>query len=401
MTVSTDQWRLAIGLFHGVLSKGFLDQCYFLSFKILIEWLTWTYMSFHNAVHSNFSILKDGFLNNNFTLFLYILLLKAFDIEQNPGPINSTSDLSLLHLNTRSIRNKLEYIKDNFLDYNILCFSETHLDNRITSDSLVLSELFDTPHRKVRSNHGGGPLVYINSEIIHTRKPELEIFCDESIWVEIKVNNLLYLLGLFYSPTTANVYFFNNLNLNIEKALEVSRNVIIVGDLNEDLSNPNFHNLKDVLMLNSLQNTITDPTRQRAILDPILIPDDLPYLDSGTRVIPSEISDHKATFIRFPFQYHCQKSYDRQVWLYKKTNFNQLKQLVLNYNLNCLYEGSTNDAFEKFTHTFLSFVKTSIPSKLVTVRSDDKPWFDSEIRHFLRIRDRLKRKALKSGNPND
>ena len=164
MTVSTDQKRLGIGLFHGVLSKGFLDQCYFLSFKIITELLTRTYVSFHNAVHRNFSIIKDGFLNNHFTLFLYILLLKAFDIELTPGPINSTSDLSILHLNTRSIRNKLEYIKDNLLDYNILFFSKTHLDKRITNDSQALSELFDVPYRKDRSNHGGGLLVYIKTQ---------------------------------------------------------------------------------------------------------------------------------------------------------------------------------------------------------------------------------------------
>ena len=138
--------------------------------------------------------------------------------------------------------------------------------------------------------------------------------------------------------------------------------------------NPNFHNLKDVLLINSLQNTITDTTRQHAILDPILIPDDLPYLDSGTLIIPSEISDHKATFIRFPFQYHCQKTYERLVWLYKKANFDELKQLVVNHNWDRLYDGSINEAFEKFTDTFLSFVKTCIPSKLVTVRPDDKPW---------------------------
>ena len=154
-------------------------------------------------------------------------------------------------------------------------------------------------------------------------------------------------------------------------------------------------------MIKFLQNTITDTTRQHAILDPILIPDDLPYLDSGTLTIPSEISDHKATFIRFPFQYHCQKTYERLVLLYKKANFDQLKQLVVNHNWDRLYDGSINEAFEKFTDNVFSFVKTCIPSKLVTIRPDDKSWFDSEIRHFSRIRDRLKRKALKSGNSND
>ena len=35
------------------------------------------------------------------------------------------------------------------------------------------------------------------------------------------------------------------LNRNIEKALDVTNNVIIVGDINVDLLSPNVHNLKD------------------------------------------------------------------------------------------------------------------------------------------------------------
>lgn len=102
----------------------------------------------------------------------------------------------------------------------------------------------------------------------------------------IKVNNNNYLLGLFYSPRTADSHFFDNLHLNIEKAYDFSKRMIIIGDLNEDLFNLNFHNLKDLLIINSLQNTINEATRQHAILDPIIIPDDMPYLDSETMVIP-------------------------------------------------------------------------------------------------------------------
>ena len=34
------------------------------------------------------------------------------------------------------------------------------------------------------------------------------------------------------------------------------------------------------------------------------------------------------------------------------------------------------------------------------MREDDKPWYDSEIRRNSRKRDRIKKTALKSGNPN-
>ena len=77
-------------------------------------------------------------------------------------------------------------------------------------------------------------------------------------------------------------------------------------DLNEDLLNPNYRNLRDILLINSLQNVITNPTRQDAILDPIVIPDDMHYLDAGILSIPDNISDHKATNVILPFQYNLQ-----------------------------------------------------------------------------------------------
>ena len=68
----------------------------------------------------------------------------------------------------------------------------------------------------------------------------------------IKVNRDIYLTGLFYSPRTADALFFDSLNKSIEKALDTTNNMIILGDMNEDLFNPNMHNLKDVLLINSL-----------------------------------------------------------------------------------------------------------------------------------------------------
>ena len=339
--------------------------------------------------------------NYHFFFILFMLLLEAFDIEQNPGPNNFTADLSILHLNIRSIRNKLDYIKDNFLDFDILCFSETHLDVQVSNEFLFLSDTFDRPYRKDRTNHGGGVMIYLNSQLIHVRRADLEIFCDESIWVEIKVNSVNYLLGLFYSPRTADVNFINNLNLNIEKANDSSKNIIIVGDLNEDLFNLNYQNLKDLIIINSLKNTIEDSTRQQALLDPIIVPDDMLYLDSGTIETLPSISDHKATYIRIPFDYQCQFSFKRLVWIYKNANIVQLKEMISSYDWSILLEGSLNEACINFTEIFLEFVKNCIPSKTVTVRPNDKPWFDSEIRHYSRIRDRLKKKSIKTGSSND
>ena len=76
------------------------------------------------------------------------------------------------------------------------------------------------------------------------------------------------------------------------------KNIIIVDNLNEDLNNMNFHHLTDILSINSLINTINSQTRQQAILDLIIIPDDMLFLNSGTSDNPDNVSDHKTTYIR-------------------------------------------------------------------------------------------------------
>ena len=165
------------------------------------------------------------------------------DVERNPGPAPSQEyRLSILHCNIRSIRNKLDFIKNNFVDFDILCFSETHLDCQISTDLLLLDG-FDSPIRKDRTNHGGGLLVYLSKQLSSSRCFELEIFCNESIWVNVKQTSKDTLIGLFYSPKTADVEFFNRFNSNIEKALDITDNLVLLGDLNEDLLHPNYHNL--------------------------------------------------------------------------------------------------------------------------------------------------------------
>ena len=61
--------------------------------------------------------------------------------------------------------------------------------------------------------------------------------------------------------------------------------VLLAGDLNEDLMNPNLHHLKDILAMNSMINLITLTTRitehSSTLLDPIIVTDNLEILDSG------------------------------------------------------------------------------------------------------------------------
>ena len=94
--------------------------------------------------------------NLDFKLLLLFLILEAGDVEKTPGPNTTEHSLSIIHSNIRSIRNKFDFITEYFLDFDILCFTETHLNVNILSDSLIVTDKFDAQYRKDRSNHGGG-----------------------------------------------------------------------------------------------------------------------------------------------------------------------------------------------------------------------------------------------------
>ena len=245
-------WRAAIGLFHG--RNTLVHRKVNVQVSIpLLYFLFMLVQACRNLLRIFHLYLSDFIENRDFYFILFLILLEANDIESNPGPTNESQSLSILHCNIISVRNKIDYIVDSFSDFDILCFTETHLDAAVDNIQLNLGDMFDIPYRKDRTNHGGGLLVYLNKNIIHSRIPELESYCNESIWIKIKKGSEMLLLGTFYSPKTADVAFFNNLNNNLEKAYDISQNLLLLGDFNEDLFNCNYHNLKDLLYLNSLK----------------------------------------------------------------------------------------------------------------------------------------------------
>ena len=59
------------------------------------------------------------------------------------------------------------------------------------------------------------------------------------------------------------------------------------------------------------------------------------------------------------------------------------------------YYTSVVDGTVLYTEKLLELMKLCNPFKLLAVRSNDKPWYDSAIRTFARKRDRFKTTAIK------
>ena len=52
---------------------------------------------------------------------------------------------------------------DSLTYFDIQCFTETHLGANILSDAIILTDKFDVPYRKERTNHGEELLIYFIS----------------------------------------------------------------------------------------------------------------------------------------------------------------------------------------------------------------------------------------------
>ena len=407
MDDSLQNYRAAIGSFYFRCEVAPLLRRYstYFTFPIsgFIFRLYWRYGGSHLSV--------------NVFVFLFVilwLLSLQTDIEWNPGPNRSiTSDqsehlcgLSVFHLNTRSIRNKIDDLSDLLEGTNVICFTETHLDNTVSQDSIAFDGYY-VPFRKDFNNRSGGILIYCMSDLYVKRRNDLELNIDECIWVEIILKNKRYLLCTLYRQRDLTLNFWNALETSVSRALEETDYVILNGDWNVDFLTPLPSVLNDILNLYGLRNVIREPTRfgltRNSLLDPVIVSNCIETIDDGVIPIERQISDHDGTFVIINSPLLSSSSFHREIWLYNRGNYELFKQKINSTDWNDLIQNSENIdmAAELFTHTLITAAKSSIPVKLVEIRQNDKPWFTSNLRTAIRVRERLRKIAVRTRDIRD
>ena len=181
-------------------------------------------------------------------------------------------------------------------------------------------------------------------------------------------------------------------------AYQLCENIVLTGDLKSDLFNAHNNRLIDILNLYDMKNVITKPTRvtdhSRTLLDPLILSEPLKCLYSDVLKIPQHISDHDASIVSIECPKYTSQSFQREVWIYEKTDFIKFTEKMDQVNWNELLSNleDVDVMCETFTKTILGIAKECIPTKTVTIRGNDKPWFNGQIRKEIRIRDRLRKK---------
>ena len=119
-----------------------------------------------NCSSSNFS----NYLNDPFS-FLNTLSL--------------SKHLSFIHYNVQRKANKLDILRAELSDFDILAFSETGLHAALETIDLLIPN-FKPPERKDRTrDHHGDVMIYVNDLVHYIRRNDLEPLNIECIWIEI------------------------------------------------------------------------------------------------------------------------------------------------------------------------------------------------------------------------
>jgi hypothetical protein len=126
----------------------------------------------------------------------------------------------------------------------------------------------------------------------------------------------------------------------LKAAMDENVNIISLGDLNKNVMVNLPACVLDILTVNRLTNLFVNPTHfsgnSETLIDPILVTDSIPVIDSYTMPIDRSISDHDGTYMYVTINsgYDHNISFTRDVWNYKRAHYDLMKSKIINDHFN-------------------------------------------------------------------
>lgn len=423
MAVDIMVYRARVGSFHGYSRKrnyfffhssnyrnlftrknniGTFDS----SFYGRREWAT-THKEFRLYLTAK-SAFSSVYLSISVCLLLSSLLALCGDIHPNPGP-RTWTDLSISHTNIRSIRapDKIEHIRCELAgNFDIITVSETWLSSSCENVDLALTG-FQKPYRKDRIDDSGygGVLAWVSIRVSAKRRVDLELPQLELMWLEIRSRNNKFLLGVGYRQPSANEEFWQLFQDSLDKVLETDiSSVVMVGDFNADPMTAAGSKFDLFTKMNNLQILIHEPTRvtetSSSILDQVLT--NSPHFVTRAVVHPPIATcDHATVSVDLLFRIGKKSSYVRRMWDFSQANFEDYRNELESMTLADAITNDVDESCNNLTNQILSAAANHIPSKLVTVRQNDKPWYNNYLRRLLRVKNRYHAIAKRSNKSDD
>ena len=84
------------------------------------------------------------------------------------------------------------------------------------------------------------------------------------------------------------------------------------------------------------------------------------------------------------------------IWLFENGDYNAFRQAVSDYDWNKIIKEDVNLYANALTQTLINLSEQYIPNKNVTIRPQDLPWINNNIRKLIRKKNRFYKKYKKN-----
>ncbi|XP_063416350.1 uncharacterized protein LOC134697993 [Mytilus trossulus] len=330
---------------------------------------------------------------------------------------NDKGLLTILTMNCRSLRseakrNMLQTIIETH-EPHIVHLQETHLDKTISTAEILDPEQYEIVRKDritEKGHEGGGIINAVRKNIVCNGEDTLDTNCEIG-WTKIQLKGCKALYtGCYYRKPDNEPTPLQNLNTSISRLTHYNTlpNIILTRDFNlpED-SNGGYaikssHNYSieinklalDIVEEHCLQQRVTEPTREKKILDLVLTTNENLVQKMS---ITDGMSDHQMIIRTANARPKVIKNKHRKVYQYKKGNMEKVQE-YLNSKYENFKEKLTEMNIEEYwtlfkTHLFQA-MDLHIPSKNLTSRFN-LPWVNQHIKKMIRKEERLYKVAKK------
>ena len=282
-----------------------------------------------------------------------------------------------------------------FLD--ILLVTECRIDYSFPTAQFHMQG-YSTPFRLDRNSHGGGILVYDREDIPAKLINNINFDNDiEAMFIEINLRKKIWLLSVSYNPHKALIgKHLEAVGKNLDLCSGRYENVIIMGDFNTE---PTKSAMGEFMNIYNLKNLIKGPTCYKnpdkpSSIDLILTNKSRSFHSS--HIIETGISDfHKMTVSVMKIYFKKQKSNIIYYRDYKNFSNDQFRADFLNE----LTKGQIPiSRLDVFTRTALQILGKYAPVKQKSIRANESPFMNKNLKKEMMNRSRLRNKNLRNSS---
>ena len=313
------------------------------------------------------------------------------------GPRVSAKSLNLYHLNAQSIRNKLDCFESECIGYDVICVSETWLNNNIKNAAITIPS-YQEPIRKDREDGYGGVCIYARDNLIVKPRPDLDIPGLEAVWAEVRNSHFKFLICALYRPPSSKVNYWTLIDESIQGAKMTNiSNIFIMGDINEDQMQANSR-FRRILERNHLVQLIDKSTHNKdnsSTLIDIIATNSTDYIKSSG-IMPPSLSNHCPVYACLKISKQKCKTFKRKIIKTNNVNWNEVNNELENVDWSpVLTEPNIDKMITTWKKLYLSVIYKYVETKEVTIRPSDPAWMTPDLRRAIRKKNRLHKQAKK------